>query len=189
MKKLILAIGAALAAAVINCQAQSAIDGINTNLWTGILNLKPFTTNRTAQIQLGFGKNTTSKEWIEAVTLTVPLNQAPDQGFNAGLVGYRIGNEYALGAINISYSIKGNWPVLGEVWSQVGDGVARNYTRKEYANFAFGGFDKDWLLTSKGWLIFQQPHFGVGFVIANTSDRVGVDYIGGIHFQSRIGTK
>ena len=183
------AVAALIALAACSARAEGIFDNVNSNLLAGVMGLAPFTSNRTAQVQFGIGRNTATKEWIEVATLTVPLSTNNAEGFNTGLVGYRIGRDYALGALNLSYSIKGTWPILGQVESSIGDGVARNYTKREYANYAFAGASKDWLLSKGGWWIFQQPHFGVGGGIANTSDRIGVDYIGGIHFSSRLGKK
>ena len=184
---IILLAGIFLASFTINIHAQSWLDGINTNLWNGIEDLKPFTTNREAQLQLGFGKNTVTHEKIYAGALTVPL----DDNFGAGLVAYRIGSEWAVGAVTLSYGVTNTMPIFGRVRSFMEDGWAKNYSKNEYANFFSAGQSKDFALTKPGggWWLFKDPHVGLGYTIANTSDRPGVDIIGGIHIRSKFGKK
>jgi hypothetical protein len=134
--------------------------------------MKPFTTNGEYLLQVGVGKNTADKNWIEVVQLTVPVST----NVAIGVVGYHKGSKFYEGGGDLQWGLVKSFPVIGNVRLFVGDGIVYNFKTRSPANYALTGGDKDWDICQ--WL-----HFGVGIAIANTSDTPGADYIGGGHFD------
>jgi hypothetical protein len=161
-------------------QTQKDLIAAGKDIWSTFQHLRPFTTNGNATVRIGIGQNTTSHEWVEAVMVTLPLNESGS--LNAGVVGANIGGTFYEGGANLSIGVTNNWPLLGTVKTIAGDGVVYNFRRHEPANYAFAGFEKEWRISSR-W------EAGVGIVTANTSDQPGVDIIGGVHLTYWWGKK
>ena len=148
----------------------SDLERVGTDLWNDFLAAKPFTTNGNATLQIGYGLNTASGHQVEGAILTVPMSSH----VSVGALVYHIGSEWSEGAATVSLGTTNNIVIIGQVRSFAGDGVAYNVERGEMANYAFAGEEKDFDISSKF-------HAGIGYLIANTSDRQGVDIVGGIH--------
>jgi len=133
--------------------------------------MKPFTTNGEATAAFGYGMNTASKEQIEALIVTVPTGDITAIGFG----GYHIGSEWADANVNLQFGVKKTIPIIGVVRMFAGDGLAYSFKRDEPANIVLTGVQKDWDISPKF-------HAGIGGIMANTSDRPGVDLIAGAHF-------
>lgn len=140
------------------------------DLYAQFLNMKPFTTNGQATVRAFGGLNTTSREIIYGAMVTVPVSDT----FAVGAIVASIGGEFYEGGANLSFGVTKSLPVIGVYRAFAGDGVVYNFISREPANYAFGGFEKTWVLSSK-------LEIGTGFVTANTSDRGGVDILGGMH--------
>jgi len=140
------------------------------DIYSDITLAMPFSTNGNATLRIGAGINTASKQEVTALMLTVPVSQTVAVGF----VVANIGSTFYEGGANLSLGMTNNWPVLGAVRSFVGDGVVYDFINRNPANYAFTGFEKDWTISSR-WQI------GAAIIAANTSDRSGVDIIGGLH--------
>lgn len=131
---------------------------------------KPFTTNGQATARVFAGMNTTSHELIYGAMVTVPVT---DHLAIGGVVA-SIGGQFYEGGANVSYGVTNSLPVIGDYQAFAGDGIVYNFISRAPANYAFAGFQKTWILGSK-W------DLGVGVVTANTSDRAGIDVLGGLH--------
>lgn len=203
MKKLLL-IGVAALLATVNIQAQTNVaqvpnlldtnspvlaglvgHGVGQDLELAALDLygdiklaQPFTTNGQATAYAFGGMNTSSKETVYGVMVTVPVSDHIALG---GVVG-NIGGTFYEGGVNISFGITNNWPVLGTVRSFAGDGVVYDFIGRQPANYAFTGFQKTWVFGTK-W------EAGLGVVAANTSDLAGVDAVAGAHVTYKWGAK
>lgn len=138
--------------------------------WSNIKLAMPFTTNGQATLRIGVGVNTDSKKEVTAFMLTVPVSQ----NVAIGIVAANIGSTFYEGGANLTLGMTNNWPVIGTVRSFAGDGVVYDFIKRNPANYAFAGFEKDWYISSR-WEV------GVAVIAANTSDRAGVDLIGGAH--------
>ncbi|HEV2435746.1 MAG TPA: hypothetical protein VG077_07085 [Verrucomicrobiae bacterium] len=138
--------------------------------WLAFAAMKPFTSNNVYQLQFGYGANLSSREQIEAVLLTVPVGKNLAIGFG----GYHIGSEWADCSAALSYGIDYALPLIGTVHQFVGDGPAWSFKSSQVVNTAYTGLQKTWDVNS--WL-----DLGIGGVLGNTSDRSGVDLIGGGH--------
>ena len=147
------------------------VSKLGGDLWDAFLTMKPFTTNGEATVQIGAGKNLTSGEWIEVVAVTVPTSDYTAIGFT----GFHIGNEWADGSVSLQLGMTNNLPVLGVTRSFIEAGPSYNFTTKQVGAFTGAGQQKEWVISTR-WKL------GVGYWVGNTSDRPGVDIIGGGHF-------
>jgi len=154
----------------------SDLSKFGTDLVESFLTIQPFTTNGEAHLQFGGAINTQTKEPIEAVLLSIPTSTHTAVGFG----GYHIGSDWADANANLQFGITNHIPFIGIVRTFVGDGAAWNFTRSEVANFSFTGQEKNWVIGSR----FEA---GVGYAICNTSDRAGIDILGGAHIGLKYG--
>jgi len=142
---------------------------LGSDIYTELGQMIPFTTNGNATAKFAAGENSSSKKLVLALAVEVPVTANTAIGFVGAYAG---GTPYE-GGLNVTYGITNSWPVLGAVRSFAGDGGVYNFKTDEPANYSFAGFEKSW--TSGNW------DYGIGAVIANTSDQAGVDILGGFH--------
>src|SRR5271168_2462313 len=131
MKKLFLIILAAISVAGYS-QAQTATNqpillppigltnGLSPNhgiaaaqeLWYGIEDLAPFTTNGLATVQIGYGRNFSDHHQIEALAVDVPMNTNQSLTVSATIIGEHYGNQWSEGGGTLTFSHSGDAPVI-----------------------------------------------------------------------------
>ncbi|HTA30717.1 MAG TPA: hypothetical protein VK731_09525 [Candidatus Cybelea sp.] len=147
------------------------LEAAGVDLYHDALTAKPYAlADSQATLQLGGGVNTSTKNLVFAGILTVPMTN----GVRIGAIIAHIGSQWYEGGANLSYGITKDYPVIGNATAFAGDGVVYDFITRNPANYAFSGFEKEWTINAH-WKI------GAGVVVANTSDRAGVDILGGLH--------
>lgn len=159
-----------LAQATGSSQFNADLAKLGGDLWQDVLNLQPLTTNGVGTAYLGYGRNLSTKNNIFAAMFTMPTSAHTA----IGVAGYHMGSTWAEGAVSLQITATNTVPILGALHYFVADGPAWSFSQNGIVNFASSGIQKDWDISSR-W------HAGLGAVIANTSDRPGVDVIIGGH--------
>lgn len=120
------------------------------------------------KLAIGVGRNFASGESIEAGMLSC----VNTNGTGISLIGGRLGSKWVYGGGTFSLGRTNHVPILGAVHEAIGDGVIYDWDTHDVANYAFVLLEKDWRIDA---------HFavGAGVMIANRSNRSGVDGIAG----------